>query len=72
MFVLVDVRATGMSGDEFALHLLEEEDVAVTPTDHFGPSGAGHVRVSLGAEDERLAEAGRRIAAFAGRLRVAD
>jgi hypothetical protein len=30
------------------------------------------VRVSLGAEDERLAEAGRRIAAFAGRLRVAD
>ena len=48
MFVLVDVRPTGLSGDDFALRLLEEEDVAVTPVDGFGPSGAGHVRVSLG------------------------
>ncbi|MFN8187661.1 MAG: hypothetical protein U0R69_11375 [Gaiellales bacterium] len=68
--MLVDVRATGLSGEEFALRLLEEEDVAVTPTDEFGSSGAGHVRVSLGADDERLVEAGRRIAAFAAGLRA--
>ena len=61
MFVLVDVRPTGLTGDDFALRLLEEEDVAVTPVDDFGPSGAGHVRVSLGAEDGRLAEAAGRI-----------
>lgn len=69
MFVLVDVRGTGLSGEEFALRLLEEEDVAVTPTDRFGESAAGHVRVSLGAADELLAEAGRRIVALATRLR---
>jgi arginine:pyruvate transaminase len=66
MFALLDVRGTGLSGDAFALRLLAEEDVAVTPVDGFGPSGAGHVRVSLGAEDERLAEAARRIARLAG------
>jgi arginine:pyruvate transaminase len=68
MFVLVDVRGTGLSGDGFALCLLEEEDVAVTPVDGFGPSGAGHVRVSLGAEDERLVEAARRVALVAERI----
>jgi arginine:pyruvate transaminase len=68
MFVLVDVRDTGLTGDDFALRLLEEEDVAITPVDGFGPSGAGHVRVSLGAEDDRLAEAARRIGRLAERL----
>jgi arginine:pyruvate transaminase len=68
MFVLVDVRGSGLAGDDFALRLLEEENVAVTPVDGFGPSGAGHVRVSLGAEDERLAEAARRISRLAAGL----
>jgi arginine:pyruvate transaminase len=67
MFVLVDIRPTGLSGEEFALALLEEEDVAVTPTDGFGRSGYGHVRIALAADEERLAEAGRRIARFAAR-----
>ena len=67
MFVLVDVRGTGLSGEAFGLRLLEEEDVAVTPTDDFGTSGYGHVRVSLGADEALLAEAGRRIARLAGR-----
>jgi arginine:pyruvate transaminase len=69
MFVLVDVRGTGLSGDDFALRLLQEEDVAVTPVDGFGRSGAGHVRVSLGADDDRLAEAARRIARLAAEPR---
>jgi arginine:pyruvate transaminase len=68
MFVLVDVRAIGLSGEAFALRLLEEEDVAVTPTDDFGTRGSGHVRVSLGAEDALLVEAGRRVARLAGRI----
>lgn len=37
--------------------LLEEQDVAVTPTDGFGPSAAGHVRISLDVADEHLAQA---------------
>jgi arginine:pyruvate transaminase len=31
MFVFVDVRGTDLTGDDFALRLLEDEDVAVTP-----------------------------------------
>ena len=31
MFVMVDVRRTGLSGDEFALGLLNEENVAIMP-----------------------------------------
>jgi arginine:pyruvate transaminase len=63
MFVLVDVRGTGLSGTDFALHLLDAAGVAVTPTDTFGPSGAGHVRIALTVPEARLAEACRRIVA---------
>lgn len=71
MFVMVDVRGSGLGGEAFALRLLDEENVAVTPTDGFGPSAAGHVRISLGVDDELLAEAARRIARLAGRLEAA-
>ena len=40
MFTLIDVRATGLSGDDFALGLLDEERVAVMPGESFG-AGAG-------------------------------
>jgi arginine:pyruvate transaminase len=68
MFVLLDIRGTGRSGEDFARGLLEEEDVAVLPCDGFGPSAAGHLRIALCAPEPRLAEAGRRIIAFARRL----
>src|ERR1700722_18052207 len=68
MFVLLDVRGTGMGSDIFALELLEREHVAVLPCDGFGPSAAGHLRIALSAPDPRLEEAGRRIVRFAQRL----
>jgi arginine:pyruvate transaminase len=68
MFVLFDVRGTGLGGEEFGRHLLDEEKVAVLPCDEFGPSAAGHLRIALCAPDARLEEAGRRIVAFARRL----
>jgi arginine:pyruvate transaminase len=68
MFVLLDVRGTRLTSEEFAEALLHEEDVAVLPCDGFGPSGVGHLRISLAAPDERLAEAGRRMVRFASRL----
>ncbi|HEX9166127.1 MAG TPA: pyridoxal phosphate-dependent aminotransferase [Gemmatimonadales bacterium] len=71
MYLFADVRGTGLSGKAFAARLLDATGVAVTPGEGFGPSGAGHVRITLGTGDERLAEAGRRIVAFceAGRGR---
>jgi arginine:pyruvate transaminase len=65
MFVLLDVRGTGLSAEAFALRLLERERVAVLPCDGFGPSAAGHLRIALSAPDEVLAQAGERILRFA-------
>jgi arginine:pyruvate transaminase len=68
MFVLFDVRGTGLGSEDFALELLRHENVALLPCDAFGPSGEGHLRIALTAPEPRLEEAGRRIVAFARRL----
>jgi arginine:pyruvate transaminase len=66
MFVMLDVRGTGLSGDEFARRLLDERAVAVMPGESFGRGGAGHVRIALTIEDSRLVEACERIVGFSG------
>jgi len=68
MFVLLDIRGTGLGTEEFARRLLLRERVAVLPCDGFGPSAAGHLRISLTAPDPRLDDAGRRIVRFARSL----
>ena len=68
MFVLLDIRGTGLGAETFARQLLVRESVAVLPCDSFGPSAAGHLRISLTAAQPRLAEAGRRIVRFAREL----
>jgi len=68
MFVLLDVRGTGLSAEAFAGQLLERERVAVLPCDGFGPSAVGHLRIALSAPDSRLADAGERIVHFARTL----
>jgi arginine:pyruvate transaminase len=72
MFLMLDIRATGLSGDVFARHLLEEEDVSVLPGEGFGPSAAGHVRICVTTDETRLREACRRIARCADRLIAAN
>jgi arginine:pyruvate transaminase len=67
MFVFADIRPTGLTGEAFALGLLEEADVAVMPGEVFGPSGAGHIRLGLTVPEDTLIEALRRIVAFAER-----
>ncbi len=68
MFVLLDVRGTGLGAAAFARLLLEREAVAVLPCDGFGPSAEGHLRIALSAPDALLAEAGRRLVGFAHAL----
>jgi arginine:pyruvate transaminase len=68
MFVMLDIRRTGLSSEAFARALLDEEAVAVLPCDGFGPSGVGQLRLSLTSADARLEEAGKRIVRLAGRL----
>jgi len=65
MFVLFDVRGTGLGAQDFARQLLLGEDVALLPCDGFGPSAVGYLRIALTAPEPRLEEAGRRIVRFA-------
>lgn len=65
IFVMVDVRATGLSGEEFAWRLLADHDVATMPGESFGAAGGGHVRLSLTADDEDIRRGCRRLIALA-------
>ena len=64
MFLLVDVRDTGLTDNEFAEALLEHEGVCVLPAASFGRDAEGHVRVSLTAPFEQLESACNRIDRF--------
>jgi arginine:pyruvate transaminase len=68
MFVMLDIRATGLSAQAFAQRLLLEEGVSLLPGDAFGPSAEGHVRLGLVLDAERLEHACQRIAACAARV----
>jgi len=68
MFALVDVRATGLSGEDFASGLLDHQKVAVMPGESFGAGLAGWLRLSLTQPDDRTAEAANRIAAHAASI----
>lgn len=68
MYVMLDVRATGMSGEEFAFALLDAHHIAVMPGESFGQSAAGHVRVAMTLEDSRFEAALRTLCEFAAGL----
>ncbi len=57
MYVMLDLRATGLSGEAFAHHLLDRHHIAVMPGESFGQAAAGHIRVALTVADARLEEA---------------
>jgi arginine:pyruvate transaminase len=65
MFALVDVRATGLTGEAFAAGLLDRHKVAVMPGESFGAGLQGWLRLSLTQSDDRTTVAATRIAAHA-------
>jgi arginine:pyruvate transaminase len=67
MFTLVDVRATGLAGQDFASSLLDHQKVAVMPGESFGLGLSGWIRLSLTQPDDRTLLAANRIAAHAAR-----
>ncbi len=64
MYFMLDVRAKTKNTQEFAFKLLEDELVATMPGESFGPTAAGHLRISLGESEERLKEAATRLRRF--------
>jgi aminotransferase len=68
-YAFPSVQATGMTAEDFAETLLQEERVAVVPGPAFGACGEGFVRCSYAASTEKLTEALRRIGHFVARHR---
>lgn len=68
MFALVDVSATGMTGDEYVVDLLDQAGVGVMPGSSFGTSLASWVRVSLTCDDDAFDEGCRRMVEHASAL----
>jgi alanine-synthesizing transaminase len=70
MFVWAEIPetwASEMNSFDFAMKLLEEGDVAVSPGGGFGDAGEGFVRLSLVENEERLRQAVRQIGRCLGR-----
>lgn len=65
MYMMLDLRKTGLSGEEFALRLLDERHIAVMPGESFGQAAAGHIRVALTIDDDAFAIAFREVCKFA-------
>jgi arginine:pyruvate transaminase len=68
MFIMADIRRTGLSGNKFALGLLHAENVVTMPGESFGQAGRGHLRISLTASEEEIVEACARITRFSRAL----
>jgi aspartate/methionine/tyrosine aminotransferase len=64
MFMLVDVRGTGLSGYDFMCGLYRAERVSVLDGGAFGKETSGFVRVCFATDEERLREAIVRIRRF--------
>ncbi|MEG1038851.1 MAG: pyridoxal phosphate-dependent aminotransferase [Pseudomonas sp.] len=68
MFVMVDIRETGLSAQAFSNRLLDHYGVSVLAGEAFGPSAAGHIRLGLVLAEAPLREACQRIARCAAEL----
>ena len=67
-YVFPSIKSTGLSSEEFAQQLLEEEGVVVIPGNVFGESGEGFVRCSYAASLENIYEALNRMERFVNGL----
>lgn len=68
-YVFPCIKEFGISSEEFAMRLLEEEHVAVVPGTAFGDCGEGFLRISYAYSIEDLKIALERLGRFIGKLR---
>ena len=68
-YVFPCIKEFGMSSEDFATKLLQEEKVAIVPGTAFGDSGEGFLRISYAYSLENLQEALGRLRRFVTKLR---
>lgn len=64
MYFMIDIREITMQSEKFAFDLLDQEKLCVMPGDSFGPSAAGHIRISLCQPEEKLRDGANRLKRF--------
>lgn len=69
-YVFPSIKKYGMTSEEFATRLLEEQKVAVVPGSAFGTSGEGYIRISYAYSLESLKKALERVENFVKTLPV--
>lgn len=65
MYLMLDISKTGLSGQDFAFSLLENQKIAVMPGESFGQAAAGHIRVAMTIEDSAFDAALARLCGYA-------
>ena len=63
-YCFVNIRATGMSSEEFAMELLKETGVVTVPGSGFGCAGEGFIRLSYATSEENITRGLERIRRF--------
>ena len=68
-YVFPCIKEFGMTSEEFATRLLQEEKVAAIPGNAFGDSGEGYLRISYAYSLDNLKKAMERLSHFVKKLR---
>ena len=68
-YVFPCIKEFGMTSEEFATRLLQEENVAAVPGNAFGDSGEGYLRISYAYSLDNLKKAMERLGRFVKKLR---
>ncbi len=72
MYLMLDIRETGVDGTTFATQMLEEFGIGIMPGESFGAAAAGHLRIALTAKEDELERAMKGIARHAAHLAAAN
>jgi arginine:pyruvate transaminase len=65
MYAMLDIRATGLTGEGFANDLLDAHLIATMPGESFGVAAAGHIRVAMTIDDDTYTSALKTLLDFA-------
>lgn len=68
-YIFANIKKTGMSSEEFAMKLLQQERVVVIPGNGFGKAGEGFVRISYATSEAMIEEGLKRIGRFLTKIR---
>jgi arginine:pyruvate transaminase len=67
MYAMLDIRATGLTGEGFANDLLDAHLIATMPGESFGVAAAGHIRVAMTIDDDTYTSALKTLLNFAAK-----